>query len=106
MSRPTNFTELIFVVEYKLWAAILNCMQTYVIATFVGTNVFVSSLHSFILSIPYKLIPFWLSLIFQMTDSNAKLKSHEIQEVPKKINWSFPLLGETEGKNHVRYIHI
>ena len=81
MSHPTNFTELMTVVQYKLWAAILNFIQTSVIASFLDTNVSVSSLYSSVLSILHKLSPFWFSLIFQMAYPIANLRSNESQEL-------------------------
>jgi hypothetical protein len=39
MSRPTNFTEIIIVEEYKFF----NFLQLSVISSLLGTNVFVST---------------------------------------------------------------
>jgi len=45
----------------------LSFIHPSVIASLLGTNVFFSTLHSYILAILHKLSPYWFSLIFQMT---------------------------------------
>jgi len=60
----------------KNWT-FLNFLQTYVIASLLGTNFFVSTLYSLILSSPHNLSPLWCSLIFQITYSKAKLKNNK-----------------------------
>jgi hypothetical protein len=81
MFRPTNSTKLIFVVDYKLWAAILYFLQISVIASLLGAYVFVSTLQSSILSIPHKLSPFRFSVIFQMAYSKANMNTNKSQEL-------------------------
>ena len=60
---------------------LLNFLQTSAFASFLGTNIFVSTLHSSIPSIPHNLSPFWFSLIFQITYSKKKLKNNESLEL-------------------------
>ena len=60
---------------------ILNFLQTSLIASFLDTNIFVSTLQSSILSIPHNISQFWFSIFFQITYSKAKLENSESQEL-------------------------
>jgi len=60
---------------------LLNFLQNSALASFLGTNISISTLHPSIPNIPQNLSPFWFYLIFQITYSKTKLKnngSHEL----------------------------